>query len=855
MLQELGDAYADVLADHHALIRGALEGYGGVEVATQGDSFLAAFRSPSSAVAAAAAAQRALASRRVRVRMGLHTGEPLVAGDNYVGLDVHRAARICEAAHGGQVLLSAETCRLVGASVRDLGEHRLKDLADPVGLFQLVVPGLPERFPVPRSGGELPLPVPATPLVGRERELQNLRELLRQDDVRLLTLVGPGGTGKTRLALELATEAARRSEGAVAFVELASLEDSSLLPATIVRALGEDETGDALEALARRLRERRTLLVLDNLEQLSGAATWIGRLLASVPELRLVATSRSVLRLAGERRYDVPPLPADDAVALFRQRASAAGAETEDGDEPMIRQICARLDGLPLAIELAAARTPVLPPPALMRRLDERLRLLTGGASDAPARQRTLRGAIEWSWELLEPGERTLLARLSIFTGGFSLEAAAAVAHAPLETLQALVDKSLLRSERTREGEPRFLMLETIREFAGEQLEAGEGTASLARRHAQWAVELAESAEQGLSGPEQTAWLGRLDLELENLRAALRWAAENDVDLGLRIAGSPRRFWEARGHSKELRAWLEPALLVDPEARTAGRGKALVAVGRIMVADGEYASASVALELARDLFRELGDDGWTAFALAQLGWILLAEGEYREAERLCEESVELARRRGGAWIRAGTLNNLAGAAIELGDAARGRALLEESLALSRRSGDTRHTANLLANTAWAGMIGGNREGARALLEESLTLVRELDDSGSLPMAVHLLGMEANMAGEEERAEALLHEAFHLAQEFGERHQQGEILAELALAFCGRHPAGAVRLLAASDALLSSMGMTRPPRDRERFDGVWERIAERLPGEEFERAKEAGSRLSPEEAITSARPGQ
>src|SRR6266540_1118108 len=508
LLQELGDRYTAILGEHAAIVRRAAAEGGGVQVSTEGDSFFLAFRSPVGAVRAAVAAQRGLATHDwsagppVRVRMGLHTGEAVPGGDNYVGIDVNRAARIADAAHGGQVILSEATRGLVerslpdGASLRDLGEHRLKDIAHPEHLHDLVIESLPSEFPPPRTLDARPnnLPLQLTSFVGREEQIAEIRQLLGR--TRLLTLTGAGGTGKTRLALQVAAAILTEYRDGSFFVDLSSVTDPALVLSVTALALGVPEMAGRpiLEAVRDHLHDKELLLVVDNFEQVAEAGPAIQELLTASPKLKVLVTSRVVLSLRGEQEYVVPPLEPPDperlpdvltlgrfeAVRLFTERALAVRPRFRLTEEnaPAVAEITARLDGLPLAIELAATRTKVLTPQQILPRLQKRLSILTSGARTVPERQRTLRGAIAWSHDLLDDAERRLFARLSVFSGGWTLESSEAVCDPEglgldaLEGLTSLVDKSLVRRTEPAEGDPRFSMLETIREFALEQLAA-----------------------------------------------------------------------------------------------------------------------------------------------------------------------------------------------------------------------------------------------------------------------------------------------------------------------------------------------------------------------------------------------
>ena len=512
--------YAKALADHRRLIREACAGNGGVEVDTQGDAFFFAFATAPAAIAAATEfTERLAATGPIRVRVGLHTGTPFLANEGYVGHDVHRAARVADAGHGGQVLVSASTAPLVEAELIDLGEHRFKDLIAPERVFQL---GRGE-FPPLKSSHRTNLPVPATPFLGREQELQEAGGLLRAH--RLVTLTGPGGSGKTRLALQLAADAAEDFPDGVVWVPLQALHDPELVVPTIARALGTGETE------AEDGSERRLLLVLDNFEQLLASASRVGTLSAQFPEMKLLVTSREPLHLAAEYEYPVAPLREREAIALFVERATAAKPDfTDDG---AVLEICQRLDCLPLALELAAARVKVLSAAELLKRLDRRLPILTGGSRDAPERQRTLRATIAWSYELLAADEQRAFSRLAVFAGGCTLEAAEQACEVSLDTVAALIDKSLLR----REGD-RYFMLETIGEYALERLEESGELRWWRQRHADYYLEQARSVERLIRSPQAAGAVDQLQPEHDNFRAAIAWLSDHTdtSDQPLRLA-------------------------------------------------------------------------------------------------------------------------------------------------------------------------------------------------------------------------------------------------------------------------------------------------------------------------------
>src|SRR2546423_6919389 len=682
LLRDLGEGYASVWKEHQLIIREALAADGGAEVGTEGDSFFAAFSSAPGAIRAAVAAQRGLAAHAwpagstVRVRMGLHTGDGVLSGSDYVGMDVHRAARIASAAHGGQLIVSGATRALiehslpVGASLRDLGKHRLKDILQPEHVYDLVIDGLPADFPPPRTLEARPnnLPLQLTSFVGREDQLAEIQELLRQG--RLLTLTGPGGTGKPRLALQVAAETVRDYTDGAFFVDLSPVTDPGLVPAVIARALGVAEVAGVpiLETLKTQLQHKELLLVVDNLEQLAAAGRVIEELVSAAPKLKVLITSRIVLAVRGEQEYVVPPLQPPDpkatadldtmgrseAVRLFTERALAVQPRFRLTSEnaQAVAEITARLDGLPLAIELAATRVKVLTPQQMLPRLERSLSLLVSGGRTLPERQRTLRGAIAWSYELLDKPEHSLFRRLSVVSGGWTLEAAGAVAEPELldlealEGLSALVDKSLVRSIDPAAGFPRFAMLETIRQFGQEALLTEGELDRTRRRHGEFFLNLALKAEVQLTGGEQAAWLEQCERELDNLRAALRWAIDTgEADLGQKAAGALWRFWQQRGHLAEGRGWLGEVLAMPSgQGSTVARAKALTGAGGIAWWQIDHAGAGVFYNEALVIERKLGEPARIAEALYNQAFVVGASGEVGRSADLVEESLGLFRR-------------------------------------------------------------------------------------------------------------------------------------------------------------------------------------------------------------------
>jgi predicted ATPase/class 3 adenylate cyclase len=637
MWERSPQAMQAALARHDGLLRSSIEERGGYVFKTVGDASCCAFWTAADAVIAALEVQRMLFGAEwqetgpLRVRMALHTGAAEERDGDYFGPPVNRVARLLSAAHGGQVLLSLPTQELVrdqlpsGTGLRDLGEHRLKDLFRPERVFQLLAPELPSEFPplrildVYRNN----LPIQPTPLIGREKEVAEVCERLVRLEVRLVTLTGAGGTGKTRLGLQAAAELTEEFHEGVFFVSLAAIRDPQLVVSAMAGTLGVKEEGGQplLESLKSYLAERRMLLLVDNFEQVLEAAPMVTELLSSAPNLKVLATSRTPLRLYGEHEYPVPPLALPDpgqlpsverltqyeAVRLFVERAQAAKADFSITNEsaPAVAEICHRLDGLPLAIELAAARIKLLTVQAMLARLGNRLRLLTGGARDLPERQRTLRSTIEWSYGLLEEGEKVLFARLSAFAGGRTLEAMEAICDAGgdlavdvLDGLTSLVDKSLLKQEEGAGGEPRFVMLETIHEFAREKLRESGEAEDIRRLHAEYFLALAEEAEPAVEGEQQPAWLDRLEEEHDNIRAALSWSLgqDRDPELALQMGAALGEFWYLRGHFSEARRWLEEALAESGGTPTAAHARSLQRVSWLAFLQGDLDRAEEASE-------------------------------------------------------------------------------------------------------------------------------------------------------------------------------------------------------------------------------------------------------------------
>ena len=791
LVNALGDRYADVLGRHHSLLREAVAEHQGVEVMTEGDAFFVVFPSPPAALSAAMRAQQLFDAEswppdgEVRSRMGMHTGQAVLGGDNYVGLDVHRAARIAAAGHGGQVLLSDATRSLVeralpeGAQLRDLGQHRLKDLPTSEHLYQLVIDGLAVDFPPIRSLDARPnnLPLPTTTFIGREQQVADITRRLATS--RLVTLTGPGGTGKTRLSVRVAQEMLDENPDGCWFVPLDALRDPELVPSAIAGALNVRVPGDRppIDALSDWLRERRMLIVLDNFEQVTGAAPYVSQLLSAAPGLRVLATSRIPLHLYGEAEYAVPPLATVEelrgaagsperlsqyeAVQLFIERAVAVKRDfaVNNANAPAVAEICARLDGLPLAIELAAARIKLLAPEQILARLEQNLGVLTSAAQDLPERQKTMRGAIDWSFQLLEAGERRLFERASVFRGGFTLDSAEQVIADPaleqdvFEGLASLADKSLLRTV-DQPVEVRFAMLETIREFATETLATSSDALDVRRRHAEHYFALAGSSEEHLTGANQVEWLDRLEREHDNLRSAFSHAGELGlIDGALEAAGAIWRFWQQRGHFMEARSIYE-RLLALPGASPAARAKALLGAGGIAYWQNDFVATGRWYREARELYEMAGDSAGLAEALYNEAYVPLVAGDFEPVGPLATRSRDLFLELGDESGAAKGEQLLGYMHYFAGRPADALSFLGRAAAIYRRTSDLFLLADVLTGIAYGSAMSGDWDRSVESLREALAIFAEAGNEVGMAIVVEGAGAAAAFVGQRDLAARL-----------------------------------------------------------------------------------------------------
>jgi predicted ATPase/class 3 adenylate cyclase len=801
LLQRLGsDEYGQLLAVHHQVMRGAIAACRGIEIKTEGDSFFAVFEDPADAVVGAVKAQRELASTtwpsdsRVAVRMGVHTGEVQLSAGEYVGIDVHRAARISAAAHGGQVLLSSATAKRVspslpeGVTLREIGEHTLKDIDEPERLCQLVIDGLESEFPPPHAVAtrfDL-LPPELSSFVGREEVISRARELLA--GTRLLTLTGPGGTGKTRLSVRIARDVADQYEDGVAFVPLASISDPNLVLPTIRQALGlvEQPGRTALATLSERLAGRDALLVIDNFEQVVDAAPYVGALLESATELTILVTSRVALHLTGEQEFPVPPLDlpttgeTDDlerllrseAVSLFVQRAKSVRPDfalTRD-NAPTIVDICARLDGLPLAIELAASRVKLLPPPALLSRLSQSLDVLQSTAADRTDRQRTLRGAIDWSFGLLTDDEKALFWRCAVFVGGWRLDDAEAILNPDglprvdvLDGIGSLVDHSLVRRVGS-DLDPRFTMLETIREFAHEKLVESTELDRLVAAHARRFADVVEEAEPHLtSGAE---WLDRLESDHANLRQAVDWLEQHDIEQALWMAGRSWRFWHLRGHLREGTEILSDLVAQPQSTSSAGRAKALVGIAGLVYWQTDFLAARRYYEEALVIARHVHDQVLEVEILYSLAYVRAIEGEYEVANRDLATAAELYDSQGNdvmaTWARATIGMNMS---LD-GQHEEAVPVLIDGIVRFKELGEAYGRRNASSVLARALMNLDRLDEAIVANRLTLELANEQHDVTSISAGLHDAASLAALTGDLERAAQLTGAAAQIVDETG-----------------------------------------------------------------------------------------
>ncbi len=888
LLQTLGDRYPEVLATHHALVREAFARHGAFERGSAGDGLYFVFPSARAAVQAAVDGQLAIAEHAwsdgvtVRDRMGLHTGEPENAAEGYVGLDVHRAARICAAGHGGQILISQTTRDLIAderassISVVDLGIHRLRSLDAPLRLYQVSGPGMARDFPPPRTA-DAPrnnLQLEVTSFIGREGEIEQATAIL--DRSSLLTLTGPGGVGKTRLGLRLARTLLARFEDGVWLVECGTLTDPDLVLPAVVSVIGLTEpTGRTLlTTIVDHLKGKRLLLVLDDCDRvLAECGELAEALVRACSSVRIVVTSREALGVPGEAVLPIASLRtpqagstiraedmiAIDACRLFIERARAVEPTftVTDRNARAVVALCRRLDGMPLAIELAAARVRTLPVEQIAARLNDRFRLLTGGSRTALARHQTLRATIDWSYDLLTEPERAVLRRLSVFAGGATLEAAEAVCAGDgvdaldiLDGLGRLVEKSLVFTD-PGSAEARFRLLETVREYAsGRLVEAGEAEMT-ARRHRDWYLGMVDEASRAFfQGPEPVEWLRGLDREHDDLHAALEWSLgqPGEGSAGLRMASGLWRYWEIRGHLTEGRALLERAVEgVGGDVSTL-RANAFTGAGNMAFMQGDYRAASTFHEASLTLHREMGDRQSVAYAANNLANTAVQLGDHARARTLYEETVALCREVGDLrGIAFGSIN-LADVATRQGDLDAALVLHDEVMASVRERGDRWTEAFALDTFAGATSRTGDRETARSLHVEALAILEELGDRRGVARVLTHLAELALTDGDTARARGLFRQSLAIRQDLGDMPGLASAMENLAGAVAIDDAEAAARLHGAAESLREAIRAAVPPQAAAAHQQDLAGLAARLGTDRFEDARREGSLMTPNESL-------
>jgi predicted ATPase/class 3 adenylate cyclase len=880
-----------VMVRHDEIIEAHVSAYQGqiVRPRGEGDSRFGVFPLAGDAVGAAVAIQQNLATESsngpisLKVRIGIHTGDADLRMGDYYGPTVNRCARIRGIGHGGQCLLSQVTAELVQdhlppeVGLMDMGAHRLKGLEREERIFQLSVPGLPDEFPPLKSLGAYlnNLPVPPTAFIGRANALKEAVSTLRQPEVRLLTLTGPGGTGKTRLSLEVGAELLEDFPQGVFFVDLASISDPALVPTTIAHTIGVREGGGRppLENLKDFLAARRMLLLLDNFEQIVKAGPLVAELLAAAPELNLLVTSRIALQIRGEREYPVSPLSLpegvhpdssetlleSEAIQLFVQQAKTVKPDFQltTGNASTLVEICRRLDGLPLAIEIAAARIRMLPPSAMLKRLDQSLQLLVGGAKDLPIRQQTLRNAIEWSFDMLEPEVQKLFLRLSVFAGGFNLESADEVCNPGTDVdvfagVETLLENNLLRQADSNSDEPRFDMLQTIRDYASVKLiEAGE-QGDLQRAHGAHFSQKAEQMGAQIYGSDAVLWLERIDEEHDNLRAALTWTLRDPEDLpaATQICMGLFWFWYRYGHFHEGREWCERT---EAAARATGipglHALTLAVAGMMAMWEGDLNVAAQRMKEGLGLMKEVKDEPGLAIIQMSYGIVLLNQGQDKESYPHLVGATELFDQTGDDWYKATALVHLANVALGLGDFEQAHARLDQAMPMVNAIGDAWQVAFALNNYGEIARAQGDYATAGDYYRQTEELYHQADALGDQARLVHTTAYLALHKGEYEDARGLFDESLTHFRELGNKRGIAECLAGLAAVGADQgQDEWAVPLLGAAQALLTSFGAAWWPADRMEVDRIRSSLGESLGEEKFEELWGQGKRMSMEQAI-------
>jgi predicted ATPase/class 3 adenylate cyclase len=887
------ESMAAALMRHDQIVREVIEGESGYVFKTVGDAFCAAFHTAPAALKAAISVQRAVArepwpqTATVRVRIALHTGACELRKNDYFGRPLNRVSRLLSAGHGGQILVSAATRQLVHdslpdhVSLRSLGEHRLRDLGSPEPVFQVVAPELANAFPPLKSldNPELPnnLPRQLTSFIGREREIAEVGRLLEKTG--LLTLTGSGGCGKSRLALQTGAEALDAFSEGVWLVELAPFADGSRVATAIAQALGISErVGQTIEQnLVQHLKDKRLLLLLDNCEHvLSDTARLTASILRNCPGVKILATSREPLGIAGEQTFRVPSLSLpiaktrlsvalasdSEAVRLFTERAQLVKNDftlTQENAKVLV-QVCSRLDGIPLAIELASARVRSMPLEEIDNRLDKCFRLLVGGDRSGLPRHQTLRALVDWSYELLSESEKRLLRKLSVFAGGWTLQAAEKLGEdgeieswEVLDLLTSLTDKSLVIAD-DESGQFRYRLLETVRQYGAEKLlETGEA-AEVRSKHAQIYLALAEEAEPHLKGRDQDAWLNRLEREHDNLRAALGYLSQSDswpeADFELRLAGALHRFWSIRGYLSEGREHLAGALKrSERNGISEARGDAFLGLGRLAWFQGDFTASRPLFEEGLAIQRKLENRSGVAYSLVNLANVANNQGDYEGAKRMNEESLAFFRELGDDFGIASALGNLGNVASDQGDYDAAWPLYEECRLIQKRLGNKYGLAIATHNLGLAAYIRRDYDVARTLFEEVLEAYRELSyKSGTASMLANL-GNVALRQGNSKQAQTLFEECLSLRRDLGDQKGIASGLEEMGQALAMQsHFERAAQIWGAASEIRKSFGMVLTSSERAQLDKEVNDARSKLGPESFEAAWNMGAKLTWEQAV-------
>jgi predicted ATPase/class 3 adenylate cyclase/Flp pilus assembly protein TadD len=887
--EEYPDLAGAAIIRHDTLLRTTIEYHKGYVFKTVGDAFCAAFTTAAAAVAAAVAAQRALAATPwpapvgpIQVRMGLHTGMAEERDGDYFGPNLNRVARLMSAGHGGQILLSRATEELVrdrlppGVTLRNLGEQRLKDLIRPESIFQVVAPDMVNEFPPLKTLERKThnLPRETTAFIGRERETAALIDLLRQREVALVTLTGYPGVGKTRLSLHVVEALREEFAEGIWFIEFSAISDPAEVAGTIMDTLHVREVGGSppLETLTGYLQDKQILLVLDNFDRVVAAGPAIITLLENAPGLKMLISSGTALEVQGEHIYRVAslslpnmrqPLRAAEllqyeAVRLFVERAGeiTPGFALTDATATAIAGICVRLDGLPLALELAAARTRLLTPQAILARLDHRLNLLTGGPRDLPARHRTLRAALTWSHELLDPSAQILFRRLALFPDGATLEAIEAVCITPganedvLNDLNSLVTHSLVQRKEQDYDETRFTMLETIREYAAEQLQGSGEIETLMPRYVAYYRTRAEAAERGWEGADQAVWMARMEMDHSNVRAALQWTYDQRwIAEGLALAAALYRPWWTHGHTREGQEWLAAFLAHADEQPPAARARALQGAGTLARGQDNYSQSAAWLEEAVAIYRQENNLPALAGSLIGLTWTYYYQGIQTPAMQYGQESLAITRQLGHPTGIAAALHATGWVALSANDDQEAERAFNEALTLSRQFNNSRAVANILNSLGEVARLRGDLALARARYGESLKLHRNAHQPLNLAMTLHNLGHVSVDEDHLPEAAAYFHEALHLFYEIGNKIGIAQCLLGLGVvANAGGHPERAAHLFAAGEALREQVGVPLHVADQAEVSAHIARAQAQADPEQWASGVAAGQAMTLEQAV-------